>query len=269
MWTIRIIHEAQMSELHHGNCFVTLTYRDPDACTKQQYAEGYYIPANYSLNKKHFRDFIKRLRRKHKQKIRFYHCGEYGEETQRPHYHACLFNISFDDQKIYSDDEGIKTYTSESLQSLWPYGFTTVGELNYDTAAYTARYCLKKVTGKAAPDHYLRCDEYGEAYWLQPEYNTMSTGHTAPGGLGASWYEKYKKDVFPCDNVPVPGKGVIQKVPRYYQAILESQDPGTLEMVKKLRKIFITKHAADFTPERLMQKYQCHMAKQSTRRNTI
>jgi len=264
MWAVRIVQESTLHRDHFGNCFVTLTYRDPSECTREQLAQGHHVPADYSLNKKHFQDFIKRLRRKFPQKIRFFHCGEYGDLTQRPHYHACLFNVDFTDSIVWKNVEGVITYESETLQSLWPYGFATVGELNYETAAYTARYILKKITGHQALDHYLRNDEYGVAYWLQPEYVTMSL----KPGIGAEFYDKYQNDIFPADLVPVPGKGIIHKVPRYYQKILEARDPETLELVKQVREDFIKTHAADFTPERLIDRYKVHKAK-NHRRETI
>lgn len=266
MWAIRIVHESTLYADQCGNSFVTLTYRNKDECTPEQLRNGHYIPDDWSLNKKHFKNFIRRLRKNFPQKIRYFHCGEYGDITERPHYHACLFNCFFDDQRVWSTNEGVTVYSSVTLDKLWPYGFATVGELNYETAAYTARYILKKVNGYNAPDHYMRCDEYGVAYWLQPEYVTMSL----KPGIGRGWYEQYKTDMFPADHSPVPGKGVVTKVPRYYQTILEKEDPDTFELVKKLRKEFITNHRADFTPDRLMDKYKVKRASQQlTKREAI
>ncbi len=263
MWAIRICHEAALHIDNCGNSWVTLTYRDPSECTTEQYNAGHYVPSDYSLRPTDVSKFIRRLRKQNPDhKIRYFYCGEYGE-LGRPHYHLCLFNHSFNDQQLFKDEEGLYTYTSPSLDKLWPYGFSTVAELNFQTASYTAGYCLKKITGERAIDHYLRCDEHGEAYWLLPEYIRMSTGRNKPCGLGADYYEKYKTDIFPSDTCPVPGHGTVQKVPRYYTNILNSQDPDTLKLVKQLRQTFITAHAADFTPERLHDKYLCARAKES------
>ncbi len=264
MWSIRIIHESSMYLDQYGNSWATLTYRDADACTDQQFKNRHYVPQDYSLRPSHVSGFIRSLRRANKNhKIRYFYCGEYGDENQRPHYHICIFNHSFDDLYLWKDDEGLYTYTSESLQKHWPYGFTTVAELNLRTAAYTAGYALKKITGKRAWDHYLRSTEHGEAYWLLPEYIRMSTGRGKPSGLGASFYEKYNSDIFPSDQSPIPGHGQSELVPRYYQNILAEQNPKMLEEVKLLRKAFITAHAADFTPDRLRDKYICAKAKES------
>ncbi len=263
MWSIRIIHEASMHLDHHGNSWATLTYRSPSSCTDEQYRNGQYVPQDYSLRPSHVSDFIRSLRRGNPDhRIRYFYCGEYGDDNERPHYHICIFNHSFDDQYLWKDDEGLYTYTSESLQKHWPWGFTTVAELNLRTAAYTAGYAFKKITGKRAIEHYLRCDENGEAYWLMPEYIRMSTGRGKPSGLGASFYEKYTSDIFPADVSPVPSHGVRQLVPRYYQNILAEQNPEMLESIKELRQDFIKKHAADFTPERLRDKYICARAKE-------
>ena len=232
MWAVRIVHESTLHQDHYGNCFVTLTYRDKHDCTPDELRNGYHVPDDFSLNKKHFQDFIKRLRKRYPQRIRYFHCGEYGDKTQRPHYHACLFNIDFQDSIVWKQEQGITTYESKALNNAWPYGFATLGELNYETAAYTARYILKKITGERAHDHYLRNDEYGVAYWLQPEYVTMSL----KPGIGYDFYAKYSSDIFPADLSAVPGKGVIHKVPRYYQTLLERSDPKTLELVKQLRQ---------------------------------
>ncbi len=264
MWSIRIVHEASMHEYKHGNSWATLTYRDAGACTDDQYKNGYHIDKHGQLHPSHVADFFRSLRRANKDhKIRYFYCGEYGDENQRPHYHLCIFNHSFNDQYLWKDDEGLYTYTSEELQKHWPWGFTTVAELNLRTAAYTAGYAIKKITGERAADHYLRCDEHGEAYWLLPEFIRMSTGREKPCGLGASFYAKFKTDIFPSDQSPIPQHGQSELVPRYYQNILAEENPAMLEDVKKLRQEFITAHAADFTPERLRDKYICARAKEN------
>jgi len=267
MWSIRIIHESHMYRDQHGNSWVTLTYRDASACNEKQFKDGHFIPSDYSLRASDVSKFIRALRKQNQDhKIRYFYCGEYGD-LGRPHYHLCIFNHSFDDVQLFKDDEGLYTYTSPTLEKLWPFGFSTVAELNYRTAAYTAGYVFKKITGKRAREHYLRCDEYGVAYWLKPEFIRMSTGNKKPPcGLGAGFYEKFSSDIFPADETPVPGKGVMQYVPRYYQNILQKNDPAQLELVKELRQVFIREHAADFTPERLRDKYKCAKAQHHLKR---
>ncbi len=274
MWAIRIVHESCMHIDNHGNTWVTLTYRDPATCTDRQYKDGYFIPSDLSLRPSHVTKFIRSLRKANPDHtIRYFYCGEYGspEKGERPHYHICLFNHSFNDVQLYTDEDGLHIYTSETLEKHWPWGFSTCSELNYANATYTAGYCFKKITGKRARDHYLRCDEHGEAYWLLPEYIRMSTGNkNPPCGLGAKFYEKYQTDIFPSDTSPVPGHGTVQLVPRYYQNILKQSDPSTLELVKQLRQTFQKAHAKDFTSEALEMKYKCAQARQhNIKRNMI
>jgi len=267
MWSIRIIHEAST---HDKNAWATLTYRSADACNEQQYKNGHYIPADYSLAPSHVSNFIRSLRKANgHHKIRYFYCGEYGE-LGRPHYHICIFNHAFDDQYLWEDNEGFHTYTSTELQQHWPWGFTTVSPLTIHNAAYTAGYSFKKITGKRAQEHYLRVHpDTGEAMWLRPEYIRMSTGRGKPSGIGAKFYEKFTSDIFPSDQSPVPGHGQYELVPRYYQDILAQQNPAMLESVKATRQVFIQAHAADFTPERLRDKYKCAQAKEARKTRTL
>lgn len=236
-WAARIVHEAQM---HQDNCFVTLTYDSEN------------VPTDGSLNKQHFQKFMKRLRKHYApKKIRFFHCGEYGSTLERPHYHACLFGVDFDDAVPHFATNGITTYISETLEKIWGKGFCTIGELNYETAAYTARYIMKKVTGQRAEEHYLRVNPTtGELYMLQPEYITMSLRP----GIGKTFYEKYETDFFPRDECPIPGKGVFKKVPRYYEKLYSEKDPDTYAKIKKLRAKYRDTHKHEYTSRRLETK---------------
>lgn len=282
MWAMRIVHESAMHELCGGNCFVTLTYRDRSDCTEEQLRAGFHVPDDWSLHKKHFQDFMKRLRKYFDpQKIRFFHCGEYGGickhglntdnhncplcNVGRPHYHACLFNCSFPDLEAYGSNQGELRYTSKILENIWKYGFVDVGELNFASAAYVARYCLKKVTGINADEHYMQTDIDGTITWVEPEYVTMSRRP----GIGKDWFDKYKDDCFPSDEVPVPGRGVLKKVPRYYEEIFKSEDPMTLEEIKEVRKQFYRENKDEFSPERLMSKYKVKKAQIQTLKRTI
>jgi hypothetical protein len=239
--------------MHHDNTFVTLTY------------DAEHLPGDGSLNKEHFQKFMKRLRYYNDdKKIRYFHCGEYGERLQRPHYHACLFGIDFNDRTPFSSNNGVVTYTSEELTKIWGMGFTTVGELNYQTAAYTARYIMKKVTGARAEEHYERLDENtGEIIKLQPEYVTMSLGRNKGEGIGGKFYDKFKGDFYPSDECPIPGKGVFKKVPKYYDRLLKDSDPETWAKVQRNRDQYRNQHRDNYTTERLHTKYRVKKAQLS------
>ena len=282
MWAMRIVHESSMHEYDRGNCFITLTYRDKLECDEDQLEEGWYIPDDWSLHKSHFRNFMKRLR-KHfaPHRIRFFHCGEYGNTCKhridlehvgcplcnvgRPHYHAALFNCSFDDLEPYGSSMGQLRYTSPTLEKIWKYGNVDVGELNFESAAYIGRYCLKKVTGDKADDHYMQIDMDGCATWVEPEYCTMSRNP----GLGKDFYTMYKTDMFPSDEVPVPGQGVYKKVPRYYEELFKLTNPLSLEEIKEVRQKFREEHSDEYTPERLMDKYKVKKAQVDMLKRTL
>lgn len=267
MWASRIAHEASLYADGHGSSFVTLTYRPKHEATREEVAQGYYIPDDWSLDKKHFQDFMKRLRKEYSdRKIKYFHCGEYGKickhgidleavrcpvcKLGRPHYHACLLNVQFDDLQEYATQNGVVRYTSSTLESLWKRGFVDVGKLEFQSAAYVARYMLKKVTGDNAEEHYTRVDvETGEVVELQPEYATMSNG------IGKEWYEKYKKDVFPSDVMPVPGHGNVHKAPRYYEEMYKAEFPEEHEKLKKKRMKYKEENPQEFEPDRLKSKY--------------
>ena len=269
MWAMRIVHECSLHEVTGGNCFVTLTYRDRVECTEDQLRDGYHVPDDWSLHKKHVQDFMKRLRKAFEpQRIRFFLCGEYGNRCKhgidlslvkcplcnvgRPHYHVCLFNCDFPDLEVYSSRDGENRYTSPMLEAIWKYGFVDVGELNFDSAAYVARYCLKKVTGVMADDYYCQYDFDGCVTWVDQEFCLMSRRP----GVGKEWFDKYVDDVFPSDEVPVPGAGVVKGVPRYYQELFKISEPLKLEEIKQVRKEFMRAHGEDYTPARLMDRYQ-------------
>lgn len=202
---------------------------------------------------------MKRLRfHYYENKIRFFACGEYGEELSRPHYHICLFNLDFEDKYLYEVRNGNPFYRSETLEKIWTKGFSDIGEVNYQTAAYTARYIMKKISGDAAEHHYkLMTTETGELNNVIPEFTTMST-HP---GLGRYWYEKYKTDVFPDDFIVIAGKR--HPVPAYYDKLYELEDLKGYSEIKKRRIAQALLHKADHTPERLRQREQVKKAQTS------
>lgn len=207
-WAVRCMHEAS---LYDDNSFITLTYDDV------------HLPADGSLQLADFQCFMKRLRKSVAPKrVRFYHCGEYGETFARPHYHALLFNHDFQDRRFFSKRGDCRVYTSDSLSKLWPFGFSVVGEVTFESAAYVARYVMKKVTGDRAEGHYQG---------RKSEYTTMSRRP----GIGARWYEKFKTDVYPRDGVVVRGR--VTRPPRFYDGLLGREDPAAFSDLKIKREI--------------------------------
>lgn len=213
-----MMHEAS---LHRDNCFITLTY-SPD-----------HLPPFGSLVKSDFQKFMKRLRKDISPRtVRFFHAGEYGERLGRPHYHACLFGFDFDDGVTFTVRGDHPVRRSARLERLWPYGISEVGSLTFESAAYVARYVTKKVTGRAAEDHYGRVDPVtGEVVQLQPEYATMSRRP----GIGGAWLDSYGKEVYPSDEVVMRGRSM--RPPRAYDVRLEKSDPELFDEVKLARHV--------------------------------
>ena len=231
-WAIRCVHEAS---LWPHNSFVTLTYNN------------YNLPAKGTLVKRDVQLFLKRLR-KHfcDQKIRFYMCGEYGEKLQRPHYHLILFNLQFPDKKLFKFNRGYPLYTSDTLSRLWPFGFHTIGDVTFETCAYTARYILKKVNGDLASDHYQG---------RLPEYTCMSR----KPGIAHDWYETWKDDVYPHDYVIIRD-GIKCRPPRYYDHLFEIDNKEVYKRVKWRRKYKSSK-SPDNSYERLQVRKTVQLSK--------
>lgn len=231
-WALRCVHEAS---LYENNTFITLTY-SPDT-----------VPEHNSLRHRDFQLFMKRLRKRFNKSIRYYMCGEYGENNDRPHYHAILFDFSFTDLQLWkrtSADAVI--FRSATLEQLWPYGFSSIGSVTFQSAAYVARYVMKKVTGDAAEIHYRFVDtETGEINYRVPEYNRMSL----KPGIGAGWYDKYKSDVFPHDRVIYDG--IHNRVPRYYDKLFTRSNPDKMAEIKSKRILDAMNNMSDNTQARL------------------
>ncbi len=262
-WAIRIMHEAQC---HEENSFLTLTYSDE------------FLPADGSLVLWHFQDFMKRLRsRLAPRALRFFHCGEYGEECAlcglsrrlcrcyqfsatfgRPHYHVCLFGFSFPDKVFYTETNGQRLFISDFLADVWDRGFCTVGSLSFASAGYVARYCLKKINGALSDDHYWKVSEAtGEAVSVSPEYSTMSRRP----GIGTTWFDRFGSDVFPQDEVVI--NGFPSKPPRFYDGLYELDNPEDHARVKRERVLLSRKRSEDSTPARLAVREICKKAQVS------
>lgn len=215
-WAMRCLHEKK---LHRENCFITLTY-DND-----------HLPEGGTLVKRDLQLFLKRLRKRFGEGIRFYACGEYGDVSSRPHYHLLLFNHNFRDRKVFGKrDAKHPVFLSAELDAIWGKGLAVVGDITFESAAYVARYVMKKVTGDRADKHYARLDADGRVYRLLPEFTVMSRRP----GIGTGWFVKFGKETYLHDSVIVNGRQV--RPPRFYDGKLELTDPDRLAMLKSVRR---------------------------------
>lgn len=264
-WAIRIVHE---SKLYKHNCYITLSY-SPE-----------HLPVDGSLRLSDFQHFMKRFRKRvsskgfidkygfYCKKLRFFHCGEYGERYGRPHYHACVFNFDFPDRKYLKTRNGVKLYRSELLNQLWGFGDCVVGNVTFESAAYVARYCVKKINGKTSegkPEflHYADIGlenidfETGEIFTKSKEYTTMSRRP----GIGHDFVVDNMKDIYPSDSVVCRGREM--RPPKYYDGLYEIDNGINLEIIKQRRVDVASKFSADSTPDRLLSREMVEKAKLS------
>lgn len=237
-WSVRCMHEASLWE---HNCFVTLTYDDA------------HLPKHSSLDYSHFQGFMRRLRRHvvNGKPVRYFVGGEYGGSFGRPHFHACIFNWDFTDKKyLMKSGAGSVLYDSDVLSKLWPFGFSSIGDVTFESAGYVARYCCSKVNGDMAAKHYEVIDsETGEVVRRQPEFGHMSL----KPGIGMLWLHRWLLDVYPSGRVLARGRK--SKAPRFYDTLYRRicGDDAWEELCLE-RDLLMRANAADNTVERLKVK---------------
>lgn len=213
-WAIRCSLESQ---LYQNSYFLTLTYDDE------------HLPKNGSLVPEDLQKFLKRLRRYidyhgSDEKIRFFACGEYGENFSRPHYHAIIYNLDIPDLKRFSTSfNGDTYYTSEIINQIWRKGYVIIGQVTFESCAYVARYVTKKMTGSQA-------DEYYQG--RQSEFVRMSRRP----GIGSAWLDLFSSDVYPHDYIVIRD-GIKVKPPKYFDKLFEAMAPDEMSMIKKLRSV--------------------------------
>lgn len=195
-------------------------------------------------------------------KIRFFHAGEYGDLLGRPHYHAIIFGHDFDDRVFFKETNGVKLDTSEKLRSIWKKGHCSVGDVTFKSAAYVARYIMKKISGDKQKDHYERVDHMtGEVVQLPQEYTTMSRRP----GIGKEWFDKFKKDAYPSDFITHEGSKY--SLPRYYDNMFEMENPKVMKEIKQKRIDNI--HKEDNTRQRLEAREKVKIAQLTQLKRSI
>lgn len=292
-WAIRCMHEAQM----HGenNAYITLTLNDENLNLARSLDYR-----DFQLFMKRLRQWWAREQRKNllvrdeqkskqeptkctpplqwgatenrklkfpksEKQIRFYMSGEYGEKDQRPHYHAILFGVRFADMVyLKKSPSGENLYTSATLDKLWGKGFTSVGNVTFQSAAYVARYVMKKVNGEKAKAKYEKLNtETGEIEIRKPEFSNMSR-HP---GLGTSWIKRYKADVYPHGKVVVNGRET--NPPKFYDRLHKKTNPLAHQQMTDKRIAEAQKRLEDNTNSRLDAKEKVLEAKLSQLKRTL
>lgn len=188
MWSVRAYHE---STEHFKNSFITLTYDDEN------------LPHDGKIVKRDLQLFFKKLRKQlSPQKIRYIACGEYGEQTHRPHYHAIIFGEDFRQGKV---DINHQLYTNEALSQIWGKGVISIAPVTMSSICYVCGYVYKKIADK----------------------DTFSLMSRRPG-IGHNWLDKYKSDLLRTGSVTIEGREYpIPK--RYLDWEKEYLDPAIIQ----------------------------------------
>lgn len=234
-WAIRCVLESM---LHECNFFITLTYDDlhlPTAPrsmtisddTGEVLRDGYSHPLDPPALTKFFKDLRRYYSYHYKlDGIRFFACGEYGDKSGRPHYHAIIFNLPIFDLKFYKRSfDGHPLYTSEILNNIWGNGYVVIAECCYDTCAYVARYITKKQVG--------RNKDFYDYMALVPEFVRMSRRP----GIAKGYYDANSDHIYDVDHVTIvgaDGKAIQPRPPKYFDACY-ADDGGDLDSIKDER----------------------------------
>lgn len=240
-WSIRLQHEGRC---HEASWFLTLTYNEEN------------LPANGSLCPEDLQRFFKSLRKRFPPKaISYFACGEYGETTSRPHYHAVLYGPAFLDRRSLPRRDGHDIWRSPTVDDCWEMGIHELGTVTPASAAYVAGYVQKKVTAAANPFHYAKILDpmTGELLEVEREFTRMSRRPA----IGKRWIERWWRDVYPADRVFLEGREY--PPPRFYDKWMEEHHPDIIAEVKWNRD-----QEGEFTDDyTLSAKKACHEARMS------
>lgn len=230
-WATRCMLETKE---HEHNYFITLTYDDEhlphnrkiDINTGELLNEW-----TETLYPKDLQDFWKRLREHYARKynvkeIRYYECGEYGEKFQRPHYHAIVFGLPIFDLKAdHKSKRGNMNFTSEEIEKIWGNGLVAVGNVTWESCAYTARYIMKKQTGLGK-----------EIYKIENRYPEFCCMSKRPA-IGKKYFEKNWKQIYENDELYIKTKNgaTAVKPSRYFDKLFDMVDHNKMEKIKRDR----------------------------------
>lgn len=233
-WADRMMLELETTDEKRA-IFLTLTY-DEEHLPIIVYDEN-GKPEVCTLKKRDFQLFMKNFRKKVAERfgrrIRFYCSGEYGEKNGRSHYHCIVFGICLDD---FNDEEKSiigrnefkqPIYDVDWIHNIWDNGYIAVAECSYETCAYVARYVTKKVTGKAAEDHY----KFGQ----EREWSLMSR----KPGIGRRYLDEHP-DCLDEQTIVIQDSNGAKRisVPKYFLMQLKKEDEMMYnEIVKKRKKL--------------------------------
>lgn len=228
-WAIRCMLESQY---HDENYFVTLTY-DDEHVPWSRYVDqltGELVPIQ-TLVKKDMQDFFKRVRADLDYRgfsgFRYFCCGEYGDKSARPHYHAIMFGLHLDDLVQYEETEYGILYESEFLTSKWRNGRVIIGGVTFQSCSYVARYVMKKQKGKSS--------EIYDYYNIVPEFTLVSRRP----GIAKEYFLEHFSDIYRTDSVVLPEQlsgSICVSPPRSFDVWMTDLEEIALDGIKAQRK---------------------------------
>jgi hypothetical protein len=243
MWATRLQHELTQ---HDRSCFATLTY-SPE-----------FLPEGGTLNHRDVQLFLKRLRKEIKTPIRYFVAGEYGDKTQRPHYHIIIYGYDFPDKTVSAIGKGgHHRYSSLALTRIWGMGNCDLGTVTPQSMGYVAYYNVKRLQDDAAGKN-ARKLEYvdlctGLITLRRPEYCRMSLRP----GIGANWFTQFKNEIYK-GFVTLDGSNRV--IPDFYLRKLKQQFPDEYEQFLITRQDRMSQFP-QLSPERLDALHQFNLVR--------
>jgi len=149
-------------------------------------------------------------------------CGEYGEQTLRPHYHALLFGLAIPDIQRFGMRRRHPVYRSQVLTDLWRLGHVEVGSVTAASARYCAGYVLKQ-SGTPQPVD----QSTGELMPVVKPYGRMSL----KPGLGDGWIRRYYPEA--VAHGACYSQDQRFSIPGRFRDILSELDPQAFETLKQ------------------------------------
>lgn len=168
-------------------------------------------------------------------------------------------------------DQGNALYRSPTLEKIWPHGLSAIGAVTFESAAYVARYCTKKINGPLADEHYQRVNtQTGEVHKVHPEFMRCSL----KPAIGSEWFKQFKPDTH---KGYVTRNGKKLPLPKYYLKLLEkaekaddSQEEQTYSRLKEERRLSVDAGHVDMTHDRLVVREQVkHIRIKSLKRENL
>lgn len=238
-WATRNMLEAQY---HDNNFFITLTYDEEHLpiATYMEYGKDRIMNDGTwegTLYPEHVTRFINSLRkhffRQGKTDIKYFYCGEYGETTQRPHYHMILFGADLDVNQFHDfhiDERFKEHWKSYELEKWWPYGMHDIACLEWSCAAYVSRYCMKKLNDEP------KSEEWYAYNGKQREFIRMSNRP----GIGMRYYKDHVEDIYKNDEMimkTVKGNTGSFKPPKAFDRKFKESNPEAWDLIQYSRKV--------------------------------